>query len=116
MTAMLTHDTMSAAQRAAAERLVRQVTRVCRGPLPAEARAQVNAHLAAGELEEAKAVDAGARPGCGQDVNEFICAAPFNGQEERYTCRCGHEGSFRAPAFTVEELEAEIAAASGTGT
>lgn len=62
----------------------------CRGALPADARAEVTALLAAGQEAEARARDAAARRPCGASLDAVCAAIPEDGAEHEGTCpACG---------------------------
>lgn len=83
------------------EEQVRAVGRTCRGPLKHPGvRAQINALLSAGKLDEARALDGRSRKGCGYDVNNLIVKHAFDGEEHTEPCpNCETEIAFRAPTF-----------------
>lgn len=84
--------------------IIRLVDRRCRGPLSEEALKEKNALLSQGNLEEASAVDAAGRAGCGADFNEIVVNGKWDGQVHPYKCpACGLEGIYRAPAFDFAE-------------
>lgn len=75
-------------------------------PIPTEATPLVVADLliqrllAAEELAMAAAVDEISRAGCGQNVNDLICAGPLDGTEQEAACpKCGLLLTWRAPRF-----------------
>lgn len=89
--------------RAEAEAEVRSIERRCRGPLDPKAAAAKNALLAEGRLEEATEMDASGRPGCGYDVNDIVCAQPFDGVPRQVTCPgCGQVINFTPPLYDLE--------------
>lgn len=82
------------------EATIRSVGHKCRGPLPADARAEVVRLLAEGNAEEARRLDDSNRLGCGYDFNETILGNPLDGTEREYACPdCGVTGIYRAPIF-----------------
>ena len=82
------------------EETVRAVSRTCRGPIAPDMAKKRDAALANGDRQGASALDAGGRPGCGQDVNELIVKAGLDGQEHESACpKCGVLLSWRAPSF-----------------
>lgn len=94
---------LTEAQQTDAVAVIRAIARTCRGALSAEARAQVNAHLQAGDQEAAKALDSAARPACGADLNPLIEAGPWDGDEHEGACPgCGNVFSYRAPTFETD--------------
>ncbi len=120
-------------KRVEAEKQVRQVRRVCKGPwievfTPAlkekvlkvikdteltdfteeiTPRLLVNALLAVGSATSKPAagnVEALCRVRCGNDFNNVIISNPLDGKERSYKCpKCGIEGIYTAPQFTIEE-------------
>jgi len=104
---MIAKEGMTPTQLAAAEAIIRSVTRTCMGPLKPGAREAIAELMADGSEEarsRARTLNVTERVGCGADINELVISAPFDGQDEVYLCRCGLEGSFRAPLFNEEDL------------
>jgi hypothetical protein len=63
-----------------------------------------DAHHAAARL-----LNAASRPGCGYDFTETVLSNPLDGQERDYVCpRCGVTGSYRAPLFLPDGVEAAV--------
>jgi hypothetical protein len=83
---------------------IRSIQRRCRGPLDPSAAAAKNALLAEGRLEEAVEMDAAGRPGCGYDMNDTICAQPFDGKPRQVNCPlCGQLINYTPPRYDLEE-------------
>lgn len=45
--------------------------------------------------------------GCGADFNDIVISGPLDGQQHAYTCpKCGVEGRYIAPRFTIADSDA----------
>jgi hypothetical protein len=83
-----------------AARIIRSIERRCRGPLAEGAQEIISKLLADGQLDEARALDAASRQGCGQDWNEVILQHPFDGKAHETPCpKCGVLVRWTAPVF-----------------
>ena len=99
-----TKTLLSEAEQANARASILAVGRTCRGALPAEFRDQVNAELALGNTDVARAIDASHRAGCGENLNPIILDGPWDGVAHTQPCpACGNVFTYIAPTFSAEE-------------
>lgn len=86
--------------RVEAEAAIRAIPRRCRGPWNPGAQDKINAALKARKVDEARALGATSRIGCGYDFNDTIVAGPWDGADHLATCpQCSTPTSYRAPVF-----------------